>query len=201
MSSSILTILLSYVLLYKYITLFLFIFLGSFLLPLPDNTLLFAVGAFASQGYLNVFICFIVAYLTNVLTDIFGYYLTYRYGSGILKVLRVKTHNQHFIRAEYWIRKYAVITIFFTRIAGPFGPAVNFLSGLIRVPFKKFIIADLIGNLIDIAGMISIGYLVGNSWESFLENIEYFGWIIFFVFSLYLVYKIYLRKKHTTFNI
>ena len=191
MSSFILTTLLSYILLYKYLTLFLFIFVGSFLLPLPDNALLLAVGAFASQGYLNVYVCFLVAYSSNVLADILGYYLTYRYGVNILSVLRIKPNNHKFEKVENWLKRYAGITVFITRISGPFGPAVNFLSGLIRMPFKKFIFADLSGNLIDIAGLIFCGYFVGNYWQSFLNNIQYFGWLIFFLFLFYIAYKIY----------
>lgn len=195
MPSSILTILLSYILLYKYATLFLFIFLGSFLLPLPDNTLLFAIGAFSSQGYLNVLLCILVAYFSNVLADILGYYLTHHYGPNILKVLHVKTQSAKFVKVESWLRKYAGVTIFFTRLAGPFGPAVNFLSGLIKVPFKKFLLADLSGNFIDIFGLILIGYAVGNYWENFLKRIEYIGWFIFVFLIGYLIYKYLLNIK------
>ena len=186
MPSTALTALLSYILLYKYFTLFLFIFLGSFLLPLPDNTLLFAIGAFSGQGYLNVIISILVAYISNVLADILGYFLTYRYGSRIFKLLHIKTENVKFTKAENWLRKYSSITVFFTRLAGPFGPSVNFLAGLIRMPFKNFMLADLGGNFIDIFGLILLGYFAGNYWTSFIKNIQDTGWLVFIIFILYL---------------
>ena len=189
------TVLLSYILLYKYLAFILFIFLGSFILPLPDNTLLVAVGAFASQGYFNIFAVIIIAMITNVTADIFGYFLTYRYGNDILKLLRIDAKNAKFVKAEIWLKKYSAVTIFFTRIAGPFGPAINFLSGLIKFSFKKFLLADLLGNVVDLTFFTLTGYFLGNYWQTFLKNIQYFGWLIFLIFVLYLFYKMYLKSN------
>ena len=48
--SSILSPLLSFLLLYKYVGLLVFTFADAVILPLPGNTILLATGAFASQG-------------------------------------------------------------------------------------------------------------------------------------------------------
>ena len=40
---------LSYILVYKYFAIFTFLFVGSFLLPLPDNAILLVTGALSSQ--------------------------------------------------------------------------------------------------------------------------------------------------------
>ena len=66
---------LSYLLIYKYLAFFVLLFLGSFILPLPDNLILLAVGAFASQGYFSFFLVLILAIITTTASDILGYVL------------------------------------------------------------------------------------------------------------------------------
>ena len=61
-------------LLYKYVVLFIAVFLAGLGLPIPSGTLLVAVGAFASQDYFNLWISFIVALLANIFGDLSIYF-------------------------------------------------------------------------------------------------------------------------------
>ena len=114
---------------------------------LPMNAIIIAMGAFASQGYLNGPLALSLTVLTNVLADSFGFFLTYHYGQVIIDKLIPKWDGKLLVSREY-LRKYAFGTSFLTRIAGPFIPYVDFLSGLIGVPYLKFLIADFLGNAI-----------------------------------------------------
>jgi membrane-associated protein len=189
-----LTVFLSYVLIYKYATLIIFLFVGAFLLPLPSNALLLAVGALSTQGYFNIFVCWAVALTTNILADIFGYYLTHKYGVSIFRFLHINTGSEKFHKVEKWIKEYAGEAIFFTRITSPFAATVNFLSGLIGVPFKKFLLMDVLGNFIDISAFVFIGYFLGNYWQTFLGNLEYLGILISIVFIVSIFVRIYWKK-------
>lgn len=184
----------SYILLYKYITLVSFVFIGTFLIPLPLNIMFFVVGAFSSQGYFNVFVCWIVAFLTNVLSDLLGFFLTNKYGEEIFKTLHIDTKNPKFLKIEKWLMEYSSETIFFTRITGPFAPTVNFLSGLVGVPFKKFLLYDIAGNFVDVSFFIFAGYFLGNFWQDFLKNTQYISLFIFLVFILFLLFRFYKKK-------
>jgi len=177
--SSVLTIILSYILLYRYVTIIFIVFIGNFLIPLPINIIVFTTSAFASQGYFNIFIIFLVVLVTNILADVCGYFITHKYGDKLLKALHVNVKNDNYIKIEKLLRKYAGETIFITRITGPFPQIVNFLSGLIGVPFKKFIFWDVIGNFIDVSFFVFAGYIVGNYWQVYLDKIEDFGLIAF----------------------
>lgn len=185
---------LSFILLYKYWALFLIIFSSSFLLPLPANTILLAMGAFASQGYTNVFIVLFLSIGTNVLADCFGFFLTYKYGKVVMDKL-MKRWDGAFLRIERYLRTYAFGTVFLTRIVGPFAPYVNFLSGLIGVPFLRFFIADILGNSIGISFFVIAGYILGNYWEKFVDDIWVIGAIVFVIFLLYLGYKTIAQRR------
>ena len=77
--------LLSFLLLYKYIALFVLVFIAAVGLPVPSNTLLIAVGAFASQSYFSLPISLAVAVVANVLGDLLDYFIIRKYGAVILK--------------------------------------------------------------------------------------------------------------------
>ena len=185
---------LSFILLYKYWAIFVITFAASFLLPIPMNAIITAMGAFASQGYLNGPFALSLTILTNVLADSFGFYLTHHYGQIIIDKLIPKWDGKVF-SVEKYLRRYAFGTVFLTRIAGPFAPYVNFLSGLIGVPYLKFLIADFLGNAIGAIFFFVAGYILGNYWQTFLNDIWIVTIVITVLFVIYVLYKTLMRKK------
>jgi len=185
---------LSFILLYKYWAIFAITFAASFLLPLPMNAILVAMGAFSSQGYLSGWFALSLTVLTNVLADSFGFFLTWRYGQVIIDRLIPKWDGKVF-SVEKYLRRYAFGTIFLTRIAGPFAPYVNFLSGLIGVPYMKFVLADFLGNAIGAMFFFAAGYILGNYWQTFLSDTWLVTIVVSVLFVLYVIYKAVLRKR------
>ena len=59
---------LSFILLYKYWAILAITFVASFILPLPMNAIIVAMGAFSSQGYLSGPFALSLTVLTNVST-------------------------------------------------------------------------------------------------------------------------------------
>src|ERR1700753_579402 len=123
--NSILATLLSYLLLYKYIAIFLLVVSSAIILPIPENTLLLATGAFASQGYFSFIFAFIVALAANVIGDSIGYILTRKWGNKIIKEHHIKKYAS-LSKIDSYIRGNAGMTIFLTRFTGTIGPLVNF---------------------------------------------------------------------------
>ena len=181
---------LSFILLYKYLAVFIIIFMGAFLVPLPGNTVIIAAGAFSSQGYMHLSFVFLLILTTNISADILGFSLTHKYGEKILLFFHIKRDGK-LVSVEKKLREFAFGTIFLTRLAGPFGPTVNFVSGLIGVPMKKFLAADLLGNVTDITLFLGLGYFLGNYWQSVLGYIWIMGCICVVLFLLY----VYLEPK------
>ena len=81
----ILSTFLTFLLLYKYIGLFVISFLAALLLPLPSSSILAAAGAFAAQGYFSISYVLIVAFLGNILGDAAGYFLAQKMGTAALQ--------------------------------------------------------------------------------------------------------------------
>jgi membrane-associated protein len=197
--------LLSYLLLYKYVALFVFIFLAGIGLPIPGSTLLLAVGAFASQGYFNLPLSLAIAFIANILGDLFDYFLMRKYGAAIIK----KNYHKRFsfiVKLEKYIKyldeyikRHQRIAIFLSRFLGSASTVVNFLSGLARVPFKTFILYDALGNFLSIAFIVFLGFFISESWQSVASVIGITSTIISVLVLLILVIiviKKFSKPKH-----
>src|SRR6185369_11643502 len=92
-------IVLSYLLLYKYATIFVVVASSAFIVPLPTSALLLAAGAFASQGYLSFATCVAVAAIANTIGDTMGYTLTRIFGYTFIEKHYKKKHA-YFVRVE-----------------------------------------------------------------------------------------------------
>lgn len=189
---NILNSLLSYVLLYKYAAIAIVVYSSAVILPLPSNAMLLAVGAFASQGYLNFWLALAVAVTANTLGDLTDYGITRRWGERVTRVLHLpkfKFYNQ--LQEE--LRTDAAITVFTTRFAGSLSPVANFLAGLVGVPFKTFLINDLAGNLIEPFCALALGYLVGDYWNDFSDLLELVAAIIAVGVIMFVLIRMYRR--------
>jgi membrane protein DedA with SNARE-associated domain len=175
--SSLFAVLLSWLLLYKYTLLFGVFFFSALALPLPGNTLLLATGAFASQGYMNFWIALLSVLLGNIAGDIAGFVLADIYGEKVIEKMRIK--RSYLAGMERYVTRHPRITIVLSRFGGTLDPVVNILCGLGDVSLKTFVIFDIMGNAISLFVVITVGYYLGNYWQSFSGVISTIGWIIF----------------------
>lgn len=189
---NILNSLLSYVLLYRYVTIALVVYFYAIILPLPSNAMLLAVGAFASQGYFSFWLSLAVAVTANTLGDLTDYGITRRWGEYVTRFLRLhkfKFYNQ--LQEE--LRSDAAVTVFTTRFAGSLSPIANFLAGLVGVPFGVFLINDFLGNVIEPFGALGLGYLAGDYWNNFSNLLELVAAIVAVAVVMFILLRMYRR--------
>lgn len=180
---------------YRYIAIFVLVYCSVVILPLPSNILITIIGVLSSQGYFGLFITFILTLLASISADTTGYLLTYKYGYKFL----VKIHfnkKMYIAKIRNKLRKYSSITIFATRIVGPFAPAVNFLSGLTKIKFLKFLPFDLLGNIIHTSMYLLIGYLGGQYWRDIIQKTSTSSSVMFWTFLIgFIIYLLFRNKK------
>ncbi len=186
--------LLSYILLYKYVALFAIGYAAALILPLPNNVMLLAVGAFSSQGYINVFWAFVIAVSANVLGDFSAYAIIRKWGEPVVKKLRL--HKLRFYNElQEELRTDAAITVFTTRFAGSLSNVANFLAGLVGVKPLTFLTYDFLGDMVEPFIALAVGRLVGNYWNSFADLFSLITAIIAAAVIIFFLWKIYLRFK------
>lgn len=187
---------LSYVLLYKYVALFIISYLAALLLPLPSNTSLLAAGAFASQGYLNVYLVLLVAFLANELGDLTGFFLSRRYGKEFLIKIgfRKMIESRKYVSLEKFIFENSKMTIYLTRFVGQIGPLVNILTGLSKeITFRKFLVFGIAGELTYTLALCLTGYFLGSAWQNLTLVFELISFILIILVVVFIFNKLYFR--------
>lgn len=187
--------LISFVLVYKYSAISVFVFLSGFIIPLPSNTLLLTAGALARQGRMDAAAVFLVAILSNVAGDCLGFSLTRVWEKRI--VTDAHLNRYPVVRyIEKFVRGHSGPTILVTRFFGTSGILANFLCGLAGVPFKRFFAYDVIGNAFDIAAFMLVGYELGSVTEHFTDIVQISGWIFFAAVMVFIAIKFFPLNLH-----
>jgi uncharacterized membrane protein YdjX (TVP38/TMEM64 family) len=127
---------------------------ASVLLPIPGTALVFTTGSI-----FNPFFVAIAAGLGGGLGEISGYLAGF---SGQAVIERFDVYN----KIAPWIEKYETWGVFLLAcIPNPFFDAVGIAAGVLKMPFHKFLIAAICGNIIKMslfafAGAYSIDWLM-----------------------------------------
>ncbi len=134
------------------------VFFGFFL---PGDSLLFAGGIFASQGYFNIGLLLAVVILAAILGDNFGYYFGRRVGVRFFKDDdSFFLSKNHLVRAEKFYKKYGPPTIIlarFTPIVRTFTPIV---AGAARMRYKTFVLYNIVGAILWAFSVPLVGYFL-----------------------------------------
>ena len=156
---------------YGYPAIWLIVFVAAAGAPISGSLLLFASGAFAALGDLDIFILFPVALSAAVLGDNLGYFIGRRVGIALLawfegqKRLRWISPQALAQGRAYFTRR-AAWAIFITRfLIVALGGPINFLAGLEEYPYSKFLFWDVSGQILGAIIPLSLGYIFATSWE------------------------------------
>jgi membrane protein DedA with SNARE-associated domain len=177
---------LPYILIYKYWALFALTFLSCLALPIPAGSLLTASSVFASQGYLNFFWVVIVAVVATVLGDNLSYWIVRLYGHKLLDkaaFTRNIIHSENFTMIEKSMQRRPGFVVFISRFEVIATLSVNVISGLSKVPYKKFLLYEVLGGISYIAFYATLGYVFGDSWEAINDLIGNFSILILIVLA------------------
>lgn len=197
-SNQVVSFFLSYLLIYKYTTLFVIVFLAGFCVPIPMNILLTAIGALTIEGDFNLFFALIISIVANLIGDLAAVLIFRKYGHSILRDKYVEKYK-FFLRLEKFFQDYTNISIYISRIIGVFGTPVNFLSGYLRISLLRFTIFDVIGNFTFALFFLWLGHKVGDRWlavSDFVNTIITIFAVIIFSFLLSILF--YNKKPKNT---
>lgn len=178
-----------YLVLYKYLTVFIITFFAAFILPIPSGSLLMAASAYAKFGYFNIQWVIILSIIGNVLGDNLGYFIARKYGRNVLSKIgfRRLLNSKSLKSIEQSYNKHPGFIIFASRFEVLSTLSVNLLSGLSKTPYKKYLAHELPGSVAQVLLYSMIGYLFADNWESINSTIGKITLVIVLVIVLFLV--------------
>ncbi len=140
---------------------------------LPGDTLLFGAGLAASQGRFSLLWLMLAVITAAILGDNVGYSIGRRSGHRIFsKKDSILFHKDYIKRAEDFYEQHGGKTIILARfipIVRTFAPVV---AGVGKMPRQKFVFYNIFGGIFWGAGMIMLGYFVGNKIPHLDEYID-----------------------------
>ena len=148
-----------------YLILFLIIFAETafvFTPFLPGDSLLFAAGALASLGSLNVTGLLVLLWLAAFLGDTVNYWIGYFFGEKIIAHPKLPLNREHLNKAQRFYDKYGGKTIFLARFIPIVRTFAPFVAGIGKMEYKRFIVFNASGGATWVAGFTLMGYWFGN---------------------------------------
>ena len=160
---------------YGYWTVAVVLLLENAGIPLPgETTLLFAAFLAFSEHRLTLWGIIVVGVIACTIGDNLGYWIGHHGGRRLIEQQRriFRISEEHLQRGERFFYRYGSFTVFFARfifgmriIAGP-------LAGVLKMPWRKFLLFNFLGALLWVSSVASLGYFFGSRWEWLMNELE-----------------------------
>ena len=151
---------------WTYLILFAIVFCetGLVVFPyLPGDSLIFAAGALAAQGYFNPWVLFAVFVTAAVIGDNLNYWIGHMVGPKIFTQKDSKLFNKrHLDRAREFYAKHGGKTVVIARFIPIIRTFAPFVAGVGAMKYRKYVVFELIGTFSWVSIMLSIGFWFGN---------------------------------------
>jgi len=147
-----------------YAILFLIIFCetGLVVTPfLPGDSLLFAVGALASTGAVDLWLVVLLLSIAAILGDSVNYLVGYKFGDYLT------THQSNIVKKEYldkthdFYERYGGRTIVLARFVPIVRTFAPFVAGMGSMTYSHFLTYNIVGGLVWIFSLSFLGFFFG----------------------------------------
>ncbi len=150
---------------FTYVILFLIVFAetGLVIAPfLPGDSLLFAAGALAGGGFLNVWIVYFSLLIAAIVGDTVNYWIGHHLGKRVFSRENSKIFNKAYLeRTEEFYKKYGGKTIILARFIPIIRTFAPFVAGVGKMHYSTFIFYNILGAFIWVTSLTFVGFFLG----------------------------------------
>jgi membrane protein DedA with SNARE-associated domain len=167
-----------------YLTVGLVVGVESLGVPLPGEIVLVSAALLSSRAELDVSPLWIAVAATTgaVVGDSIGYAIGNRYGMGLFARLgrRFPRHfgPSHVAAAERLFARWGVLAVFFGRFVALLRIFAGPLAGALRMHYRRFLAANVLGGITWAAGTTFAVYLLGIVAERWLQRFSWIGLVV-----------------------
>ncbi|MEV6669287.1 DedA family protein [Streptomyces sp. NPDC051162] len=175
--------------------------LESLGIPLPGEIVLVSATLMAAtQDHINPYILGVCAVAGAIVGDSIGYLIGRKGGQPLLDWLGRKFPKhfgpKHVATAERSFKKWGMWAVFVGRFIALLRIFAGPLAGVLKMPYWKFLIANVLGGIAWAGGTVAVIYTVGKVAEKWLKQFSYLGLVAAVLFGLgsFVVMRIKAKK-------
>ncbi|MBT2643368.1 DedA family protein [Bacillus sp. ISL-41] len=178
-----------------YLGLFLWLWFGVFVIPVPNEVILTTVGLASAKGALNPVLAFLVTYMGISAAFTTSYILGRIIGRRVLGLLEKKKRFANSIEsAMKLMEKYHAFSLSLSCFAPGVRYLVPLLYGFSRLPFKTFAIFAYSGAFVWVSIIFVLGYLFGDKMDIVMKyNKEV--WLVMLALAIITFIFVLRRRK------
>lgn len=155
-------------------------------LPLPEDLALLAGGFMVYRGVTNFTTTLLVALIGVVTGDNSLFFIGRHLGTGLLRYFGLGRPDaaRRIKRMQAFMRRHGLMTIFYARFLAGLRALIYLSAGSLGVAPLRFFLYDLLGALISVPIVVSLGYFFGSELEVVIHYIGGFERVLLLVAAL-----------------
>jgi membrane-associated protein len=130
---------------------------------LPGDSLLFAAGALAGAGLLNLALLIVILFCAAIVGDNLNFFIGNFIGHKIVDSKSKLIRRDYLDKTHEFYEKHGGKTVIIARFVPIVRTFAPFVAGLGSMTYRKFILFCILGNLIWILTFTLAGYALGNN--------------------------------------
>ncbi|PAE25513.1 DedA family protein [Bacillus sp. 7894-2] len=179
-----------------YLGLFLWLWVGVFIFPVPNELIVMTVGLSSSLKTLHPVLAFIVIYLGILAALSTCYTIGRLIGRPLLKYFHKSKRMSKTIDSSLKLmEKYHAFSLSFSYFVPGIRNFLPFLYGFSKLPFKKFALFAYSGALIWLSLAFTIGYIFGDHIDTIIKHEKEILIGLAGFAAIFLVFRIARRKR------
>ena len=140
-------------------------------LPVPEDAVLLTGGFLAHRGIVEYPVALAISFVGVITGDCSLFFLGRRFGTGILRYfgLMHPGSRRSIARMRSFMDRHGHRAVFYGRFLAGLRALVYLSAGSLGVPVSRFLMYDLLGAVISVPLVVSLGYLFGGEIERILR--------------------------------
>ncbi|MBE9916809.1 DedA family protein [Paenibacillus donghaensis] len=186
---------------YGYLVLFIGLFSESLAIPFPGELAMAISGHMSSLGNFHIPLIIFYSYVGAIVGTTVTYYIGYKLGTPFLERYGkyVLLNQARLAKVTSWFGKYGNKLILISYFVPGLRHFTGYVSGVLKIRLRTFIILDFIGGLVWVLAYVMIGKLLGPNIEQLLHvAAKYFTasmFILAAIVALVVLFKKYKKRN------